>query len=220
MGKLNIISQDEVFFKNRREAGRRLGEELKKLCPKVEVVLGIPRGGIIIAAEIARVFNAELDIVIARKLGAPDNPELAVGALAENGQLFLNEALARQVGADRAYIQQEKQRRLIEIKRRVEQYRRVRPKVTLKGKSVVITDDGVATGATLNVALWAVRQEQPARLIVALPVGSEEAVEKISKDADEMICLSCPPVFYAVGQFYADFPQISDEEVLEILKAT
>lgn len=216
--KLHIISHNQVSFKNRQQAGRLLGEELKRLRLKADVVLGIPRGGIIVAQEVAQTLNADLDIVLAHKLGAPGNPELAIGSVSEDGRLFLNELLASHVGAGDVYIQQEKARQLIEIKRRIETYRVIRPKVSLKDKTVIVTDDGVATGATIEAVLWSIRQEQPEKLIVALPVGPPDTIEKLAEETDELICLATPPFFSAVGQFYVQFPQVSDEEVLEILK--
>lgn len=218
MGKLRILSWSEEPFKDRSEAGNLLARELKGLRGKGIVVLGIPRGGIVVAAEMAALLEAELDIVLSHKLGAPGNPELAIGAISEDGEVLLNEGLLSYSGAEESYIQQEKARRLAEIKGRVEQYRRVHPKVSLKGKAVVITDDGVATGATMDAALWAARKEEPKRLISAVPVGPKETLERLTEYADEVICLRVPSYFMAVGQFYRDFEQIGDEEVLRILK--
>jgi len=182
------------------------------------LVLGIPRGGVIVAAEIARILNAELDIVLSRKLGAPDNPELAIGAIAEDGRFFLNEILAAQVGADKSYVEAQKERQWLEIKDRIKRFRVVKPKVPLKGKTVIVTDDGVATGATMQAALLALRQEKPAKLIAALPVGAREAVELLADYGDEVIALRVPDYLGAIGQFYLDFGQVSDEEVLGILR--
>lgn len=217
MGTMRIISKTNDAFGSREEAGRLLGKELKAYRNKNTVVLGIPRGGIIIARELARYLNAELDIVLSRKLGAPGNPELAIGAVCEDGSVFLNEPLASQIG-DEEYISREKKRQLSELKKRIGIYRKVRPKVALKAKTVIITDDGIATGVTMQAALLAARKEKPDKLIVAVPVASKEALDLLSLAADEIICLRLPFFFASVGQFYLEFRQVKDKEVLEILK--
>ncbi len=218
MGKLLIFSQNQQGFKDRKEAGQILAEKLDNLRDSNPVILGIPRGGLVVAQEVANYLEADLDIVLSRKLGAPGNSELAIGAISEDGKLFLNEAIASQVSAENAYVQQEKEHQLIEISRRIERYRKVRPKVSLKERTVIITDDGVATGATMQAAIWAVKQEKPAKAIVALPVGPPQTLERLAKDADEIICLNAPAYFGAVGQFYDSFDQTEDEEVVKILK--
>lgn len=218
MGKVRIISYSEEPFSDRITAAKLLAKELGVFSGKDAVVLGIPRGGIVIAREISSALEARLDIVLTHKLGAPGNPELALGAITEDGRIFLNERLAGQLGAEGSYLNQEKERQLSVIKRRVEQYRKVLPKVPLKGNIAIITDDGVATGATMKAALWAARQEHPKMLIAALPVGPQDAIQELSRDADEVLCLRCPSFFGAIGQFYLDFSQVEDEEVLEILK--
>jgi predicted phosphoribosyltransferase len=173
---------------------------------------------VVVAREVARALQAELDIVLSRKLGAPRNPELAIGAISEDGKLFLNKMLLSRVGAESMYIQQEKARQLAKIERRTALYRGIRPKVPLEGRLVIVTDDGLATGATMQAALWTTRQEGPKKLIAALPVGPEDTAMRLAKDADEMICLRSPPVFDAIGQFYKRFDPVEDEEVVEILK--
>lgn len=218
MGTLKIISNSDKPFTDRVEAGKLLSDALKNLCTQRAVVLGIPRGGVIVAAQLADALEAQLDIVLSHKLGAPGYPELAIGAVSEDGKLFLDETILSYVGAGDSYIQQEKAHQLEEIKRRVRQYRGILQKAPLKDRLVIITDDGVATGATMQAALWAARQEQPTKLIAALPVGPAETVRKLAKDADEMICLRVPPFFSAVGQFYLQFGQVEDRELLEILK--
>lgn len=218
MKRPRIISYNEEPFRNRAQAARLLAGELINLRDKEAVVLGIPRGGIIIAREIASALNAQLDIVLSHKLGAEGNPELAIGAIGEDGKLFLNQMLVAELGEKDSYIQQEKARQLTMIKHRVEQYRAILPKVSLKGRTAIITDDGVATGATMQAALWAARQEGVERLIAALPVGPVDTIRKLSEDADEVVVLRAPSFFAAIGQFYLDFSQVEDEEVLEILK--
>jgi predicted phosphoribosyltransferase len=182
------------------------------------VVLGVPRGGVVVAREIAHALQADLDMVLAHKLGAPGNPELAIGAVCEDGKLFLDEEISSYMGVDDDYIKREKSRQLQEIARRVKHYRSVLPKIPLAGRVAIVTDDGVATGATLQAALWAVRQENPKKIVAALPVGPQETLEKLSRDADETICLQAPPFFSAISQFYSYFNQVEDEELLEILQ--
>lgn len=218
MGKIHIVSSAGEPFRDRAHAGQILSQKLSELGYKGGVVLGIPCGGIVVAQEIANRLNAELDIVIAHKIGAPGNPEFAIGAVSENGQLFFDENLASRVGASNTYIQQECARQLSEIKRHQELIRSAVPKISLAGQVVIVTDDGIATGATMQAALWAVRQENPEKLIAALPVGPENSPPKLTNYADEVICLQVPPYFDAVGRFYLEFDQIEDQEVLEILK--
>lgn len=214
----HVLSDTGEPFHDRVEAGRLLGRELEARGLRHAVVLGIPRGGVVVGREVARAINAELDIVIAHKLGAPGNPELAIGAISEDGRLFMDERLASQVGADSAYIEDERDRQLREIARRAQSYRKVRPKVSVRGRPAIVTDDGVATGATAQAALRAVRQEQPELLILALPVGPPETLRRLARDADEVLCLRAPAFFAAVGQFYVVFDQTEDEELLQILK--
>ncbi|OGX27195.1 MAG: hypothetical protein A3J51_00905 [Omnitrophica WOR_2 bacterium RIFCSPHIGHO2_02_FULL_45_21] len=218
MGKVRIFSYSEEPFRDRVEAGRLLAGELEKLHLKDAVVLGIPRGGIVIARELAFILNADLDIVLSRKLGAAGNPELAIGAVGEDGKLFLNETAASVLSEEKTYIEQEKTRSFAVIKRRSEKYRQILPKVSLKDRSVIVTDDGIATGATMRAALWIARGEHPQRLLAALPVGPPDTLQRLAEDVDDLVCLRAPALFSAIGQFYLDFSQVEDEEVLEILR--
>ncbi len=174
---LRILSHSDKPFRDREEAGKLLANELSQYRGQKAVVLGIPRGGVVVAREIAGALDAELDIVLARKLRTPGNEELAMGSVAEDGKLFLNEEVVQQLGVGEAYIQKEKARQLAEIKRRTELIRRVRPRIPLNGRIVIVADDGVATGATTQAALWAVRLEQPEKLIAAVPVGPENTIK-------------------------------------------
>lgn len=218
MPKLLIVSDRAMAFRDRQEAGRLLSQELGELKGKRPVIVGIPRGGIVVAHELARELDGEVDIVLSRKLRTPGHEELAMGSVSEDGHLFINEAVVNELRINQALIERERAAQLAEIARRRELVRQVRPKVPLKGRLVVITDDGVATGATMQAALWAARQEQPERLICAVPVGSLETVRRLARYADETVCLRAPPFFVAVGQFYLRFDQVSDEDVLEILR--
>jgi len=181
-------------------------------------VLGIPRGGIVVAREIAHALDGDMDMVLAHKLGAPGNPELAIGAVCEDGRLFLDEEISSYMGVDDGYIKREKSRQMQELARRVKRYRNILPKLPLAGRVVIVTDDGVATGATMQAALWAVRQEAPEKIVAALPVGPQDSLERLSQAADETICLQAPPFFSAISQFYSYFNQVEDEELLEILQ--
>lgn len=219
MKKLRIVSYSQELFKDRAEAGKLLAVELIKYRSKVAVVQGIPRGGIIVANEIAQSLEADLDIVLSRKLGAPGNPELAIGSISEDGQkVFIDEALAAQVGADKVYIEEEKRYQLAAMANRVEKYRKIRPKVPLKDKIVIVTDDGAATGATMKAALWASRQENPQKLIAALPVATKDIAERLAEYADEIVVLGVPAYFAALSQFYIRFEQTTDDEVVRILQ--
>ncbi|MFW6126506.1 MAG: phosphoribosyltransferase [Chloroflexota bacterium] len=218
MGQLRIVSTSGERFKDRRHAGQALAAELPHLRGVGVVVLGVPRGGIIVAREMAEALAAELDIVLAHKLRTPGHPELAMGSVAENGQMFLNDQVVAMIGARQEHIEHERKVQKSELDRRAAAIRAVRPKVPLRQRTVVVTDDGVATGATTQAALWAVRQEEPSRLVAAIPVGSEETVHRLAEDADELVCLQAPPFFSAVGQFYEQFEPVEEREVLETLR--
>lgn len=218
MGTVHVLSHSPEPFNDRRDAGRQLAEQLERFRAARPVVLGIPRGGVVIAAEIADRLGAELDIVLSRKIGAPGNPELAIGAIAEDGRLFLDEYISGRLGVSRDYIAREQARQLEEIARRVRLFRAVRPKVPLHDRVVIVADDGLATGATMQAALWAAHRDRPASTVAAVPVGAVDTVERISKSADELICLRAPEDFGAVGRFYRRFDQVEDEEVLAILE--
>lgn len=218
MGVLRIVSYSSERFRDRAEAGKLLAYELRELRGRRPVVLGIPRGGIIVAREMARALDGELDIVLSRKLRTPGQWELAMGSVSEDGKLFLNDAVIRGMSVINAYIQQEKEVQIKEIARRRELIRKIKPRVSLEGRIVIVTDDGIATGATAQAAFWAARQEHPEKLIAAFPVGPQDTVTRLAQDVDEMVCLRAPEIYYAVGQFYARFEQIEDEEVLEIMR--
>ena len=220
MGTLRIVSHSEEAFRDRVAAGQLLAKELAGWRGQRVVVLGIPRGGLVVACELARAIDADLDIVLSRKLRTPGHEELAMGAVSEDGKVFLNDEVVTEMGISRnsSYLRREQEIQMQEIARRAELIRRVRPKVPIEGRVAIVTDDGVATGATMQAAVWAARQEHPSRLVVALPVGPEDTVSRLAQDADEVVCLRVPPYFAAVGQFYLRFGQVEDEEVLAILK--
>ncbi len=204
------------MFKDRREAGRRLAERLSRLKGEDCIVLSIPRGGVEVGFEIAKELEADLDVVVPRKLGAPGNSELAIGAVAEDGSIVLNEDIVSFLGVDEEYIREEARRQLAEIKRRVSAYR-AGGEARVKGRVVILVDDGVATGATIKAAIKSVKSKGPKKLIVAIPVGPKSVVEELKGEVDEVVCLEAPRSFYAIGEFYEDFRQLDDDYVRELL---
>ncbi len=208
-----------MYFQDRHEAGQLLAKELDWLRGQDNlIVLGIPRGGVVVAYEVAAALNAPLDVYITRKIGAPYNPELAIGAVASDGTLVLDHMLVARVGASDDYIKEETERQRQEIERRMVAYRGSRPAPQLEGRAVVLVDDGVATGATVLASLRAIRQRNPEQLVLAVPVGPADTLAKLSQEADRVVCLYAPEVFWAVGAFYAVFDQTSDAEVIRLLE--
>ncbi len=208
-----------MIYKDRRDAGKRLAERLSLYRDRPDViVLGLPRGGVTVAAEVAAALNAPLDVLIVRKIGFPGNPELAVGAVSETGTLVLNEEIIASYNVSRDYLARETSRQKEEIARRAVLFRRGGGLPPLAGKSVILVDDGVATGATVKAAIATLKQEKLARLTVALPVASPDAEATIRRMVDDLVCLQAPPGFMAVGSYYQDFSQVQDEEVVAMLK--
>jgi putative phosphoribosyl transferase len=195
-----------------------LGKKLRRYAGQADVlVLGLPRGGVPVATEVARALRAPLDVFVVRKIGAPRQPELAVGAIATGGTLVLNEEIARQVGVDRETLQEEIARESRELERRNRLYRGGRPPPSIEGRTVILVDDGLATGATMRAAAAAIRLGRPARLVLAAPVGARDTCEEMRAYADDVVCAATPEPFLAVGLWYEKFPQTSDEEVREAL---
>ncbi len=213
---LHILSYNKSFA-NREEAGKLLAEALIEYKNLKAVVLGVLRGGIIIASIIARELKADLDIILAHKLRTPGHEELAMGSVTEDGKLFLNQNLVRELLISDSFIEEEKNIQLAEIKRRASIFRHIKPKISLNGRIVIVADDGVATGATTQAALWAVQLEEPEKLVAAIPVGPQDTIANLANNVDEMVCLRTPSTFVAVGQFYIDFKAVEDKDVLAVL---
>ncbi len=206
-----------MLFHDRADAGRRLAERLKHLAGQDVVVLGLPRGGVTVAFEVALALAAPLDVIIVRKLGVPFQPELAMGALGEGGVRVINEGVVRSAGIDSRQLAAVEQRERDELDRRARHLRGDRPRLPLAGRTVVIVDDGIATGATASAACRVARTEGAARVILAVPVGPADSLEQLRADADEVVAVETPYSFFAIGEFYVDFQPTSDAEVVELL---
>ena len=213
--------EERQAFLDRRDAGRQLGEELAKADWRDPVVLALPRGGVPVGFEVARALHAPLDVLLVRKIGAPGHPEFAIGAVVDgkDPQLVVNEEAALILGPSSDYLEAEKNRQLVEIERRRERYLGSRSPAPTEGRTVILVDDGIATGSTAKVALKALRRSAAGRVVLAIPVAPRSTVEALREEADEVICLSMPEPFHAVGLHYVDFEQTSDEEVIHLLKA-
>jgi len=209
----------EIRFANRHQAGRVLAERLRAYAGRDDVlVLGLPRGGVPVAYEVARSLGAALDVFVVRKLGVPQQPELAMGAIASGGVRVLNEDVVRWYRIPAGIIEAVARDEERELVRRERTYRNGRPAVPIEGKVVVLVDDGLATGSTMRAAIAAVRRLKPSRVIVAVPVGARETCEELAALADDVVCARIPVAFSAVGLWYADFAQTTDDEVTELLQ--
>lgn len=207
------------MFRDRNEAASLLAERLKVYAGKNPLILAIPRGAVPMAKIIADKLGGECDVVLVRKLRAPHQPELAIGSVNESGWTFVSD-YAELYGADADYIESEKRMQMETIHRRRAQYTPIRPPIDPTGRIVIVIDDGLATGATMISALHGLRSVKSAKLICAVPVSPPETLVKMADMADEVVCLEAPELFQAVGQFYQYFPQVDDDEVIEILKGS
>ena len=207
------------MFLNREDAARQLARRLKGREMHDPLVLAIPRGGVVTGAVLATELDADLDIVLSRKLRAPEQPELAIGAVSEDGQVYLNRLGRQFVGELEGYLDEERRYQLAEIARRKTLFREVRPEATITDRTVIVTDDGIATGSTMIAALQVVKTLRPREVIVAVPVAPPDRLKEIRQWCDEVVCLSATDRFQSVGQFYSDFRQIDDQEVVELLNA-
>jgi putative phosphoribosyl transferase len=210
-----------VMFKNRTEAGRKLAARLLEYKNQQPLVLALPRGGVPVAYEVAAALDAPLDVIVVRKLGAPGQPELGIGAVVDGDhpQSVLNEDVMSLLHVSDAYLAREVAVELQEIRRRQERYRGGRPPAPIEGRTVIVVDDGIATGGSVRAALRGVRRAHPRRLVLAVPVAPPDTIAALQAEADVIVCLNAPEFFHAVGQFYANFTQTTDEEVIELLEA-
>jgi putative phosphoribosyl transferase len=206
-------------FRDRTEAGQLLAAQLATYVDRPDVlVLALPRGGVLVAFEVARVLHAPLDVLVVRKLGVPGQEELAMGAIAAGGARFLNDDVVQFLGISDEVIDQAAEHEQRELERRERLYRGDRPACDVRGRTVILVDDGIATGATMHAALVAVKQQQPARVIIAIPTAAPSTCEEFAAEGDEVVAVIRPEPFYAVGLWYEDFPQTSDEEVRDLLE--
>lgn len=208
-----------MVFKNREEAGRLLAKALRDYKGHDVVVLAIPRGGVVVGYYVAEELGCPLDVIVPRKLGAPLQPELAIGAVAEDGTTVLNEDLIESMGIPQQYIERKIREEVAEIKRRVSLYRSGREAIPVKDKIVILVDDGLATGATMRAAINYIKKFGPKVIVVAVPVAPPEVVRSLRREVDKVVCLSTPEPFFAIGQFYEEFEQVEDEEVIRLLSA-
>lgn len=208
------------MFRDRTDAGQRLAQALERFRSDRPLVLGLPRGGVFVGAEIACALDCDLDVLLVKKLRAPDNPELALGAICEEGRAYLNEELLHITGTGRHYLDNEMKERLAEMADQRRIYRDAKPRVPAKDRTVILVDDGIATGATMIAAVQAISLSRPSKIIVAVPVGPPDTLEHVRRlpQVEETVCLKTPLWFGGVGQFYDDFTQVEDEEVVDILR--
>ncbi len=208
-----------MIFQNRQEAGRLLAAELAEYRGSDAIVLALPRGGVVVGYEIAKALGLSLDVTITRKIGAPGNPEYAIGAVSETGEVQLNREEIAYFGIPPAYVDDEIARQREEIARRARLYRGSRGLPSVTGRHAIVVDDGIATGFTMFATLRALKAQRPAQLIVAVPVGPPSTIKALAKEVDKVVCLATPEPFIAVGAWYHNFDQISDEEVRNYLQA-
>ena len=207
-------------FRDRVDAGQKLAARLTEYAGRPDVlVLALPRGGVPVGAEVARALGVPLDVFLVRKLGVPGHAELAMGAIAAGGLQVLSEALIRDLGLPPSLVQQVAARERLELDRRDRLFRGSRPPISVRGRTILLIDDGLATGSTMQAAVMALRPQGPARIVVAAPVGARETCERLLRIADDVVCLEMPEPFTAVGLWYERFDQTSDEEVTRLLAA-
>ncbi len=206
-----------TYFSTRIDAGKRLAAALADFKGNNGLVLSIPRGGVVVGYEIAETLGLPLDVIIPRKLGAPNNPELAIGAIAEDGTTFLDDDLVKYFGVSPDYIKDESDLQKKEIQRRLKLYRQAYSEHQIKGRDVIVVDDGIATGYTMRAALASIKNRGATSLTVAVPVGPSSTILELKQIADRVVCLYIPEYFQAIGQFFQNFNQVSDEEVIQLL---
>ena len=205
-------------FRDRVEAGRELARALAEYRGKDIIVLGMPRGGVVVAKEVAQSLGAQLDVVVTRKIGAPDEPELAVGAVTQEGEVIIDREVAESVGATAEYLEEEASRKKLEVQERMRSLRGDRPYPALQGRTVIVVDDGIATGNSVRAAVLSIRKRGPKAVVVAVPVAPPGSVEKLSRDGTRVVCLRQPSFFFAIGGYYREFGQVEDAEVRRLLE--
>jgi putative phosphoribosyl transferase len=207
-------------FADRTEAGRQLAERLARFKTEQPLVLALPRGGVPVGFEVAQALDAPLDLILVRKIGAPMQPELAIGAVVDGDQpeTVLNRDLVDDLQISERYLEGERARQLEEIERRRRLYGSGRAKIEVRDRTAIVVDDGIATGATMEAALHAIRRTNPKHLMLAVPVAPPDTIERLRPQVDEVVCLATPRLFHAIGSFYEDFRQVTDEEVVELLR--
>ena len=204
-------------FEDRRDAGLRLGERLLGYRDERPVVFALPRGGVPVGYEVAHALGAPLDVLVARKLGAPDQPEFGIGAVAPGGVRVLNADVVRRLGIPEAYVERITHQETAEVERRLKHFRGERPEPGMRDRTAILVDDGLATGVTARAAIKALRLRETRRVVLAVPVCAAQTARLISSKTDELVCLECPPDLGAIGFWYRDFSQVPDEEVIELL---
>jgi predicted phosphoribosyltransferase len=215
---MRAIADERTRFADRQEAGLRLAERLLPLAAQDPVIVALPRGGVPVAREVALALDAPLDILAVRKLGAPHNPEYGIGAVAEDGTRVIDPEAIAVLGVNGGVLEAIVERETAELRRRVALYRGERAPIELTDRTAIVVDDGIATGVTDAAALRAVRRRNPDRLILAVPVCAPDSAQRLREEADEVVCLQTPSLFYGVGQWYRDFSQVTDEEVVAVLE--
>jgi putative phosphoribosyl transferase len=206
------------LFHDRAEAGRKLAAALKEFEGKDLVILAIPRGGVVVASEVAKVLGAPLDIVVTRKIEAPGEPEYALGAVTQEGDVIIDRQAAESLGATKEYLDSQVKQKREEVNERMKKFRGDVPYPDLEGKVVVIVDDGIATGSSVGAAVMSVKKRKPKEIVVAVPVAPKDAVDTLTGDGYRVVCLETPGPFLAIGEFYGIFDQVDDEEVKLILE--
>jgi putative phosphoribosyl transferase len=212
------MKEVDTNFKDREEAGRILANRLTKYADQKPIVLGLPRGGVPVAFEVAKALKAPLDVYVVRKLGVPGHEELAMGAIASGDVRVLNKPVVEDLGISEEAIETETRKEQEELKRRELLYRGKRPPLDVSNRTVVLVDDGIATGSTIKAAIAALKKQKAGRIVVAVPVAPASTIDELKTEVDEVICVSTPEFFYAISLWYDEFPQTSDEEVRELLK--
>lgn len=207
-----------MLYKDRQEAGKQLAEKLIKYISENPIVIALPRGGVVVGYEVAKKLKAPLDIIVARKIGAPFHPEFGVGAIAPNGIRVVNAETTRLLGISESQIDEIVEKETIEMERRINLYRNGLPSIDLKGRTIIVVDDGLATGVSTKAAILSLKKMKPKKIILAVPVSPPDAGNKFKHEVDEFLCLNEMPDFFAVGYYYYDFEQVSDAEVINLIQ--